>query len=35
VILGVLFLNEHLSWQLLAGGLLIISSLVVVNWKKQ
>ena len=31
VILGVLFLNEHLSWQLLAGTLLII--LVVVNWK--
>lgn len=35
VILGVLFLNEHLSWQLLAGAVLIISSLVVVNWKKQ
>ncbi|HQV93052.1 MAG TPA: DMT family transporter [Anaerolineales bacterium] len=33
VILGVLFLNEHLSWQLLAGTLLIILSLVVVNWK--
>ena len=33
VILGVLFLNEHLSWQLLAGSLLIILSLVVVNWK--
>ena len=35
VVLGVLFLNEHLSWQLLAGAVLIISSLVVVNWKKQ
>ena len=33
VILGVLFLNEHLSWQLLAGTLLIILSLAVVNWK--
>jgi drug/metabolite transporter (DMT)-like permease len=35
VVLGVLFLNEHLSWQVLAGAVLIISSLVVVNWKKQ
>ena len=33
VILGVLFLNEHLSWQLLAGTALIILSLAVVNWK--
>lgn len=33
VVLGVLFLNEHLSWQLLAGTMLIILSLVVVNWK--
>jgi drug/metabolite transporter (DMT)-like permease len=33
VILGVLFLNEHPSWQLLVGALLIISSLAVVNWK--
>ena len=33
VILGVLFLNEHLSWQLLAGTLLIILSLAVVNWQ--
>ena len=33
VILGVIFLNEHLSWQLLVGSLLIIISLVVVNWK--
>ncbi len=33
VILGVLFLDEHLSWQLLAGTLLIILSLAVVNWK--
>ena len=33
VILGVLFLNEHLSWQLLAGTVLIILSLAVVNWQ--
>lgn len=33
VILGVIFLNEHLSWQLLAGTTLIILSLAVVNWQ--
>lgn len=33
VILGVVFLDEHLSWQLVAGTVLIILSLVVVNWK--
>ncbi|HLO15863.1 MAG TPA: DMT family transporter, partial [Anaerolineales bacterium] len=33
VIFGVIFLNEHLSWQLLTGTLVIIGSLVVVNWK--
>ncbi|MFL7871704.1 MAG: DMT family transporter, partial [Anaerolineales bacterium] len=33
VILGVIFLNEHLSWQLAVGALLIISSIVVVNWR--
>lgn len=33
VLLGVIFLNELLSWQLLAGTLLIILSLFVVNWK--
>lgn len=31
VILGVIFLNEQLSWQLAVGSLLIISSIVVVN----
>ncbi len=31
VILGVVFLHEQLSWQLLAGGALIVSSLVVAN----
>ena len=33
VIFGVIFLDEHLSWQLLAGTLLIVSSLAVVNWQ--
>jgi drug/metabolite transporter (DMT)-like permease len=33
VILGVIFLNEQLSWQLIVGTLLIIASLAVVNWK--
>lgn len=35
VILGVLFLDESLSWQLFAGALLIIASLAIVNWKKK
>jgi drug/metabolite transporter (DMT)-like permease len=35
VILGVIFLDEHLSWQLALGALLIISSIVVVNWQGQ
>ncbi len=33
VVFGVIFLNEHLSWQLVVGALLIISSLAVVNWQ--
>jgi drug/metabolite transporter (DMT)-like permease len=33
VIFGVIFLSEHLSWQLLTGTFLIVGSLVVVNWK--
>ena len=33
VVLGVIFLEEHLSWQLALGALLIISSIVVVNWQ--
>lgn len=33
VILGVIFLDEQLSWQLLAGSALIIASLAVVNYK--
>ena len=37
VILGVSFLHEQLTWQVLAGAILIICSLVVANWepKKQ
>jgi drug/metabolite transporter (DMT)-like permease len=37
VILGVTFLNEELTWQLVTGAVLIILSLVVANWepKKQ
>ncbi len=33
VLLGVIFLNEQLSWQLAIGSALIISSIAVVNWK--
>ncbi|HET9908044.1 MAG TPA: DMT family transporter [Anaerolineales bacterium] len=33
VILGVIFLNEQLSWQLLLGSILIVASLAVVNWQ--
>ena len=32
VLLGVVFLHEALTWQLLAGATLIISSIAVVNW---
>ena len=35
VILGVAFLNEELSWQLLVGAVLIILSLVVANMQPQ
>jgi len=33
VVLGVVFLNEELSWQLALGALLIFASILVVNWK--
>jgi drug/metabolite transporter (DMT)-like permease len=33
VILGVIFLREELTWQLFLGALLIIASILVVNWK--
>src|SRR5215217_6950488 len=35
VLLGVMFLNERLSWQLVAGTVLVIISLAVVNWKSK
>ena len=35
VVLGVTFLGEHLSWQLLVGGVLVIASLAVANWKSK
>jgi drug/metabolite transporter (DMT)-like permease len=33
VILGVTFLHEQLTWQLIAGAILIVLSLVVANWE--
>ncbi len=33
VLLGVIFLKEQITWQLLTGGFLIVGSLAVVNWK--
>lgn len=33
VVLGVLFLNELITWQLVAGGLLIIGGIAVVNYR--
>lgn len=33
VILGVTFLNEELTWQLITGAILIVLSLVVANWE--
>lgn len=35
VLLGVIFLNESLTWQLFVGGLLVVASLIIVNWKKK
>ena len=35
VLLGVIFLNESLTWQLFVGGFLVVASLVIVNWKKR
>lgn len=34
MILGVIFLDERLTWQLVTGAALIIGSLLVVNWKR-
>jgi drug/metabolite transporter (DMT)-like permease len=33
VILGVIFLREELSWQLFFGAMLIVVSIIVVNWR--
>jgi drug/metabolite transporter (DMT)-like permease len=33
VLLGVTFLNEQLTWQLITGAILIILSLIVANWE--
>jgi drug/metabolite transporter (DMT)-like permease len=33
VILGVTFLHEQLTWQVIAGAILIVSSLVIANWE--
>ena len=35
VLLGVIFLKETLTWQLIAGTILIIMSLVIVNYQKK
>jgi drug/metabolite transporter (DMT)-like permease len=35
VILGVIFLGEELSWQLVAGAVLIVLSLIVANMQSQ
>jgi drug/metabolite transporter (DMT)-like permease len=33
VILGATFLHEELTWQLIAGAILIVASLVIANWQ--
>jgi drug/metabolite transporter (DMT)-like permease len=35
VILGITFLHEQVTWQLLAGTVFIIASLTIVNWRTQ
>jgi len=35
VILGVTFLSEQLTWQLITGAILIVSSLAVANWESK
>ncbi|MBC7878894.1 MAG: DMT family transporter [Anaerolineales bacterium] len=35
VSLGVIFLDEKLTWQIVTGAVLIISSLVIANWKSK
>jgi drug/metabolite transporter (DMT)-like permease len=33
VVLGVVFLQEQLTWELLTGAALIVSSLAIANWE--
>jgi drug/metabolite transporter (DMT)-like permease len=33
--LGVIFLGEELTWQLFIGAMLIVASVVVVNWRSK
>ena len=33
VILGVTFLHEQITWQLIGGGILIVASLAIANWQ--
>lgn len=33
VVLGVVFLNELITWQIIVGGVLIVASLLVANWQ--
>ena len=35
VVLGVIFLGEELTWQLFIGAMLIVASVVVVNWRSK
>jgi drug/metabolite transporter (DMT)-like permease len=34
VLLGIIFLGEHLSWQVVVGGLLILAGIYIVNSKR-
>lgn len=33
ILLGVIFLHEEITWQLITGGILILASLLIVNFK--
>jgi drug/metabolite transporter (DMT)-like permease len=35
VLLGTIFLHEQISWQVIAGGVLIVASLAIANWSPQ
>ena len=32
---GVIFLNEQMTWQLIIGGLLILSGIALANWRSK